>query len=276
MSADRAVETTLVAFMRDPDAPRPENPIHSTGGARDYGYRGALVGGVTVYGWAVPAILQALGNRWLEDGFAEVALRHPTYPGDRITTRVEPRSDGSWDLGIRKQDDELAVSGSVGLGRAPWFEMFHLPKRCDPEARPDSLMPLALESAPVGRDVRAMAVAIDADEARAFAREYGADDNPLFTRDDPPLLHPGWVAGAVTRLLHHSYEYGPAIHSRSHIQHLRRAEAGQTLTVAGHMVRAYERKGHHYHETDGVLLAEDGSELARLRHTGIFRVRRPR
>ena len=89
---------------------------------------------------------------------------------------------------------------------------------------------------------------------------------------DTPLLHPGWVAGRMTALLHHSYNYGPAIHARSHIQNLARAEAGQTLTVAGHFCEAFERKGHHYAVFDGVIISEDGQDLARLRHTTIFQV----
>ena len=59
-----SVEATLVAFMDDPDAPRPENPIHSTSGALEYGYAAALVGGVVVYGWATPLILDVLGDTW--------------------------------------------------------------------------------------------------------------------------------------------------------------------------------------------------------------------
>ena len=63
----------------------------------------------------------------------------------------------------------------------------------------------------------------------AVRREQEAD--PVFI-GETPLLHPSWVAGRMTPLLHHSYNYGPAIHARSHIQNLACAEADQTLTVA--------------------------------------------
>jgi hypothetical protein len=45
------------------------------------------------------------------------------------------------------------------------------------------------------------------------------------------------------------------------------------VTVAGHFVRAYEEKGHHYAELDGVILDDAGTEVARIRHTTIFRPR---
>ena len=78
----------------------------------------------------------------------------------------------------------------------------------------------------------------------------------------------------MTPMIHHSYNYGPAIHARSHIQNLARTEAGQTITVAGHFTDAFERKGHHYAVVDGVILSENSRELSRLRHTTIFQVAR--
>jgi hypothetical protein len=76
----------------------------------------------------------------------------------------------------------------------------------------------------------------------------------------------------MTPLIHHSYDYGPAIHARSQIQNLRPALVGQTVTVAGHFLEQYERKGHHYGVVDGVILSEAGEELVHLRHTTIFQV----
>jgi hypothetical protein len=46
--------------------------------------------------------------------------------------------------------------------------------------------------------------------------------------------------------------------------------------MVGRFLQAYEQKGHHVAELDGSLLAEDGEELARLRHTTIFRIRPPK
>ena len=77
----------------------------------------------------------------------------------------------------------------------------------------------------------------------------------------------------MTPLLKHSFAYGPSIHTRTQVQHLAPALAGQTVTVAGRFIRAYERKGHHVAELDGLLLSETGGELARMRHTTIFRPR---
>jgi len=266
-------ERRITAFMEDPDNMDISNVIHANQGAREYGYRAALVGGVIVYGWTVPAILQAVGHEWLGNGWVDVSFRRPTYPGDEMIARVSEAGNGKFELAMTNQDGEVCLSGELGLGRAPWLDDLKLPSRRTAEPRPDSIPQLTLDVAPVAQDLRPMAVSISKEDARAFAIEREREEDPVFTAESP-LIHPGWIVGRMTPLIHHSYTYGPAIHARSHIQNLARAEAEQTVTVAGHFREAFERKGHHYGVIDGLILAEDGRELARLRHTTIFQVAR--
>ncbi len=263
-------ERRITAFMEDPDNMNIGNVIHANQGAREYGYKAALVGGVTVYGWTVPAVLQALGAEWLDNGWVDVSFRRPTYPGDEMTARVTER-DGGFDLTMTNQDGETCLSGEVGLGKAPWFADLRSPSRRAAELRPPETPQLTLEVAPVGQDLRPMAVPLSKEDAASFAREREQDDDAPY-RGDTPRIHPGWLAARMTPLIHHSYTYGPAIHARSHIQNLAPAFAGQTVTVAGNFREAFERKGHSYGIVDGVILSEDGRELARLRHTTIFEV----
>ena len=108
-------------------------------------------------------------------------------------------------------------------------------------------------------------------DALEYALEKQRTELPLFV-NDRPRVHPGWIAGQMIRLLHHTFDYGPAIHAGSHIQFLAPLEAGQTITQAAKIVDVYERKGHHYAVVDGTFLSEDGRELVRIRHTTIFQV----
>jgi acyl dehydratase len=274
-STRRYGERRITAFMEDPDNMNIVNVIHANQGAREYGYKAALVGGVIVYGWAIPAVLQAFGADWLARGWADVSFRRPTYPGDELVARVGEHDDGSCELTITNQDGEVCVSGEVGIGDAAWLAELTLPAELTARPRPDSLPRLTLANAPVGRDLRPMAVPISRQEATAFALDQEADADPLWA-GERALVHPGWLAGRMTRLMHHSYDYGPSIHTRSQIQNLAAVEAGQTLAVAGRFVDAFERKGHHYAVVDGLIVAEDGRHLCRLRHTTIFEVaRRP-
>ncbi|MCE7927336.1 MAG: hypothetical protein HUU14_09585 [Dehalococcoidia bacterium] len=269
----RSFERRLTAFMSDPDDMDQVNVIHANAGAREFGYRAALVGGVIVYGWAIPPVLEALGTGWLEEGWADVSFRRPAYPGDELTATVTEGDGSRWNLVIANGAGESCVTGTFSNGRAPWLSGLQTPAAIAPQPRPETLPRLTLETAPLGQDLRAMAVPLSEAEARRFALEEEADEDPLWS-GARPLVHPGWMAGRMTRLIHHSFDYGPSIHARSQVQNLARAEAGQTLTVAGVFVDAYERKGHHYAVADGLVLAEDGRELCRLRHTTVFEVAR--
>jgi len=261
----------ITAFMEDPDAPRPGNPIHSTDSSREYGYKAALIGGVNVYGWATAAILEAFGDDWLQDGWIEVAFRRPTYPGDEMTVRIVTTAQDEFKLQVDNEEGHHCLLGTLGLGAAPWFSDLSVPVFRPGEQSPESLPQLSMENAPVNRDLLPRAVPLTIDEAKSFSIQMQADHNPLY-HGDTPLIHPAWLAGQMTHLLHHSYDYGPAIHAKSHIQNLAPAYAGQIVIVTGHCREVYERKRHHYIINDGAIWSEQGEELVRMRHTAIFRV----
>lgn len=266
-----SAERHITAFLDGEDSPDVLNPIHSTEVAAQYGFRAALVGGVTTYGWMAPAIIEALGERWLEDGWADVSFRRPIFPGDDLVAHVDAKGDGSWEVAMVNQDGERCIAGTVGLGTASWLGEIHVPERRVAEPRPAALPYLTMANAPIGDDLRPLAVPLSREDHVAWMWQKQHDDSPFWAAPGAPV-HPGWLAGRMTPLLHHSYDYSPSIHTGSQIQHLAPAITGQTFVFAGHFSDAFERKGHHYAVIDGVMLAEDGHELARLRHTTIFRV----
>ena len=270
-----AAERNLTAFLDGEDSPDISNPIHSTEVAAQYGYRGALVGGVTVYGWLTPVIVEALGERWLSDGWADVRFRRPVFPGDALTARAELRSDSLASVAMVNAEGVGAIEGEAGVGNAPWLAELRLPVRRAAEAAPAQLPPLTLETAPIGEDLRPMPVFWSLEDARAWAADKQRDTSARWTGPEA-IVHPSWLAARMTPLIHHSYNYGPAIHTRTQVQHVATAKAGQLFTVAGHFLKAYEEKGHHVAVVDGVILNEENAEVARIRHTTIFRIRPPK
>jgi hypothetical protein len=279
VESDETFVSTRIAIP-DPPETIDANPIHGADGAAAAGYAGALVAGVHTYGWATAAVLDALGDRWLEDGWADVAYRRPVFDGEELVTTVvaPPRSrrdaGGAVTLRTVAAGDRVVLEGTAGLGRASWFEELEVPDRRDPQPpvpEPD-LVRMELATAPVGGDFRPMAVDASRSFAEAWATTRLHDDDPRWHEGDPPLLHPSFLAGRMTPLFRHNYRYGPAIHVRTAIQHLAPARAGQQIVVAARLHAAYERKGHHYHESDCWIFAADGTPLAAKRHTGIFKL----
>ena len=108
------IEHSVVAYLGNEDSPDISNPIHSTEVAEAYGFSGPLVGGVIVWGWATDTILEALGENWLGDGWAEYSFRQPTFPGDKLKIKAALNANGvpeSWDIEMVNQANVVCVVG---------------------------------------------------------------------------------------------------------------------------------------------------------------------
>jgi hypothetical protein len=266
-------DLTVVAFLDEGDGTEIVNPIHADGFAREHGFRGPLVGGVTVWGWATPAILHAAGDGWLDRGWSEVVLRQPVFPGDRMEIRVRRTVpyDGTYAVAMSNGDGVACVVATVGLGDAPWLAELTAPERLVPGAASYPKPQLTLGTAPIGRDLVPMEVSGSIEDARAyFGRSQPADDR-RFT-GDRPRLHPGWIAGRPEDLLRHNFAIPASMHTRSRVQHLAPAMARGPVTVAARCVDAYDRKGHHVGVFDCLVLDGSGVPLAKMRHTTVFRI----
>lgn len=270
-----AAERQILAFLDGEDSPDIPNPIHSTEVAAQYGFKKPLVGGVTVYGWLTPPIVEVLGDGWLSDGWADVSFRRPVFPGDQMLARVETGANGVASVAMLNPAGAAAIDGTAGAGKAPWFAELTAPAGRPAEPKPDTLPTLTLQTAPTGQQLRPMGIPWSVEEASKYAEDLQRETSGRFNGPGA-LVHPGWIAARMTPLLKHSFDYGPSIHIRSQVQHLGVAKAGQTFTVEGTFLRAYEQNGHHVAELDGSLRSESGEELARIRHTTIFRIRPPK
>ena len=271
MTEAAAARQTLTAFLGNEDSPTIRNAIHSTEGAKEYGYRAALVGGATVFGWATPTIFEVLGKQWLDFGWAELAFRRPTYPGEQITIAVEGGPDVAT-IEITGEDGAIRIAGDLGRGLAPWLDevLLRTPMRA-PEPEMAVHPRLMHEVAPVGRELAVLGRTEDIAEVREYATQKQRSDDPMFV-GERPRLHPGWIVNRPTATRHHSYDYGPAVHVRAHLQLFAPVYAGDPLVTTATFRETYERKGHHYGAYDCTTYSEDGRELIRQRHTTIYEV----
>src|SRR5207249_11355803 len=65
-------------------AESPENKIHDDAVARQYGFRGGPVPGVTVYAYLTHPLVAAFGAAWLERGTANVRFLKPIHDGEEV------------------------------------------------------------------------------------------------------------------------------------------------------------------------------------------------
>ena len=268
------IENKVVAYLDNDDSPDISNPIHSTEVAKAYGFAGPLVGGVTVWGWATDTILEALGEEWLEVGWAEYSFRHPTFPGDILTVQAETNTDlpsGTWEVTMNNQSGEVCVAGKVGLGKSEWSGELIRPQHMEPTPESQQKESLTLESAEIGKDWRAMKLDFSKEAAREFTTQKQLTDNPLFVGENA-IAHPSWMAGWAEKLLRHNFDIPSSMHTRSRVQHLSRLATGTSVTGGAHLIDVYERKAHHFANFDVLLVDQSGSDIAQLRHWTIFKI----
>src|ERR1700693_2744325 len=70
-----------------------ENRMHSDDVALAYGFKGALVAGVTVFSHMTQPLVAKHGTDWLARGSAEVVFAKPAYDGELLSVRTVHSAD---------------------------------------------------------------------------------------------------------------------------------------------------------------------------------------
>ncbi len=253
-----------------------DNKIHDDDVARQYGFRGGLVPGVTVYAYMTRPVVEAFGIEWLGRGSMSARFLKPFYEGDTVTVEAEVRvSDGEGtrlEVRAHNQEGELCASGTAFLPRgacAPPPPLDRYPEASLPGQRPpatrDSVAGLGVMGSP--------GYVFDAGApAQAFLAEV-ADDLPLYR--EKQVAHPGFLARAGNTILASNVLLGPWIHVSSDIQHYSLVHDADEVSIRGRVKEMFERKGHKFALLDVMLVANGDRPVMHIDHSAIYEPRRP-
>ena len=163
-----------------------ENKIHEDGLARELGFRGGLVPGVTVYAWMTHPVVAALGVPWLERG----TFRRAFEPG-LLRRAGRDRSRGGFADGQGVMIETRAVNGAGELCATATFGLAEGARPAAPDRATIPRRALPDERPRVSREVLAARpvlgtpeLLLDAATARAFLDRVG---EPLALYGGPPL-----------------------------------------------------------------------------------------
>jgi acyl dehydratase len=254
------------------------NTIHHDADARQYGYAGGLVPGVTLYAYLTQLAVSFYGAVWLERGTADFSVRRPVYDGETVVcegTVVSGVGDGlALDLRVLREDGPHCAGGIFALAHVET----DMPARLS--AAPPAPNPLPLVSLengpPIGVPLSPLDISLSEKEAASYA-DFSDDHNPWYRGASPfggALVPPGWLAQRQSPLLRANFRFtGPSIHVRSVIRHLAPAFAGRTYRTNGVICDAFERKGNQYLVLDAETSDDHDRIICRVEHTWIWKVR---
>jgi hypothetical protein len=226
-------------------APDSENKIHDDRVAAQYGFRGGLVPGVTVYGYmTVPIVASA--PEWLEHGTMQVRFLEPFYDGDEVIVKAEEQDDGSIAVVAERPDGTACAKGTAAIKPRPASAPSPFPEAPLPPA--DQRPVPSQASLTPGALVPTVTATLDtADPARLLQ----------FSND----------------LLVRNFQLGPWIHTASEIQNWSAARPGDVISARGRIHDRFDRKGHEFVVLDVMLIANGDRLVQTVRHTAIYRLR---
>lgn len=228
-----------------------ENKIHDDRVASEYGFRGGLVPGVTLYGYLAAGAIEHFGPDWLERGAMDVRFREPVYDGDDVTITVYPLDSGHIRI------DAGAASGSAWIHNES-------PPEIGPE-HPVQRRPATVDTLAPGTILGTLTKKLNLAESGMSA--------PLAPAIGPDrLAHPAILLALANNIVIDNYQLGPWIHAASEVRKFGSVRDGEELRVHGRIEDRYERKGHEFVVVNVLILA--GTRvLESVRHTAIWRPR---
>lgn len=253
-----------------------ENRIHDDEVARQYGFRGGLVPGVTVYAYLTYPLVAAFGPAWLERGTASVRFTKPVLEGEEVL--ITPQVDRHDATGLAA----TLVASTPATGACATLEATL------PAATPTpvnlalySTAPLPAERPPATRAHLESVQVLGTpealyDEARAAAYADGVSDPLSLYRGADGWVHPAFLVDQANRAIDRNVRLGPWIHTGSVVRHLGGARIGEHLATRGRVRSLFERKGKEFVEVDLAIVAGARARpVAHVLHTAIYHLPPP-
>lgn len=245
-----------------------ENKIHDDAVARQHGFAGGLVPGITVFGYLTTPVVETWGQAWLERGFMSGRFRQPIYDGEDVTVLGTSEADGSVALEARNSAGDVCAVGQARLDptapEVPSVDDYPEAPLISPRLEP---MPEALADVDVLGSVDAGFHASRIDETVALV----GDDLPIYR--ELQVAHPVWMLYFANSLLAANVALGPWIHTASAVQNLGLLHDGERLSARGRIAELSERKGHQVVDLDILMVADGIRPVMHVRHTAIYRLR---
>lgn len=246
-----------------------ENRMHSDDVARQFGFKGGLVPGVTVFSHMTQPMAARYGEAWLARGTAEVSFGNPAYESELLSIHTTDEANGAHILTcLNEQGTELARMSATLPATAGKPDA-----RCDtPPAPPQAeRLTVTWDLMEVNQPFPALAWSPTRDENIVWCDD-SRDDLPLYREGATPLLHPGFILRQANFVLRKRFILPAWIHVASRITFFETARVGADYEVRAIPEEKWNHKGHEFVRLY-VAVRCGQKTVAEVLHTAIFRPR---
>jgi hypothetical protein len=256
-----------VSFNQVPDSP---NRIHADDVARQHGFEGGLVPGVTVSAYLAHPGAVAWGEPWLASGRLQAIVHRPLYDGRAFSVEVAPTADQAYEATLLEGGASLA-SATARLDGA----------RAEPPVRRGDppidgvLLPPTREGLEALRDRGMRSLRVVWEPAAQMATYFrDAEQMPQILRPSGAgLANDAFLLAMTNWLLAANVDLGPWLHLQVDAQHYTPVPLGSAVTIEGAVADLFEKKGHHFVDVDNALFLDDGRPVMTVRLRAIYRLR---
>ena len=236
-----------------------ENRMHSDDVAAQFGFSGALVPGVAVFGHMTHPLVELLGEDWLSRYRAHVRLRKPAYDRDELVIRHT--IDGDQHTVLCHARGELLAE----LQSSPWDA--EDPAPIEPGAPVTERPEIHWDNIAVEEPFPAWQWCPDA-IANAEAAAHVEDDLDCYRAG---VVHPHAILSMANRSFTHRYYLPAWLHVGSEIRFHRLLRVGDNVEVRTVPTAKWRRKGHDFVDLRLLYLVA-GKVVTEIVHTSIFKI----
>lgn len=257
------------------DAADSGNPMHDDAAARAMNFKGALVPGVTVFGFVTHAFVTHFGDSWLASGSMHVRFRKPVYAGESLSVESVHKDEDSDEeilhIEVRNPDGEACViaHGSMAPNSRT---VSSIPNRpiAPHRALPDPKWPAERERFVNERVFGSIAPIFTSGEAAHFLNLL-QDKHGIYRRG---ITHPAWLLRQANVIVDRNFAIGPWIHVASEIRNYGLAHNDESIEVRAQVIDLFEKNGNEYFDIDVAILANGDPErlVMRVLHRAIYKM----
>lgn len=267
------------AFNQVPDS---DNRIHSDELARQYGFTGALVPGVTVSSYLVQPAVLAWGLHWLERGAVHATIKSPLYDEQAFLVEVEPQVDLDRYHAQLFSDSRLCASAEVWLPDAlevePEYQSHEIMTDAyqAPEARREAMQKLRDQGCPA----KTFLWSADHEMASYLRRQA---DMPALLRtgsvaadrqNDSGYANMAFLLGCANRHFAAVARMSPWIHLEVRAQNFQAVPLSTPLISEMTITDLFHKKGHEFADcVFNIFMTDSKRCVCSIQQRAIYRMR---